>query len=195
MTGKKNISFIDFFAGAGGFSEGFLQSETDNTQYDFLLGSDINENSEVTHIMRYKHQLGLKDNKFLCKDITDEDFVHRLKEMLGGKEIDVICGGPPCQSFSLAGRRRTFDKKDDLFRNYLNIVRELQPKYFVMENVKGILTKYDGAVVERINREVSEILDKSAVKKLQNVLAKFLSCSKSLTNKDSKSLKHCHFKK
>ncbi len=190
MTNKKSITFIDFFAGAGGFSEGFLQAETKNSQYDFLLASDINENSEVTHVMRYKHQLGLKDNKFLCKDITDEDFIHQLKSQLGNNEIDVITGGPPCQSFSLAGRRRTFDKKDDLFRNYLNVVRELQPKYFVMENVKGILTKYDGAVVERIKREVSEILDRTAVKNLQESLAGFINTTKALDADELNILKH-----
>lgn len=186
---KKNYNFIDFFAGAGGFSEGFLQAETDTSQYDFLLGSDINENCEVTHIVRYKHQLGLEHNKFLCKDITDEDFIHKLKDMLADKEIDVICGGPPCQSFSLAGRRRTFDKKDDLFRNYLNVVREIKPKYFVMENVKGILTKYDGEVVTRIKREISEILDLDAVTKLKDALTSFISESSLISNEDKKTIR------
>lgn len=185
---KQNINFIDFFAGAGGFSEGFLQSETKDAQYDFLLGSDINENCEVTHIVRYKYQLGLENNKFLCKDITDEDFIHKLKEMLGNEEVDVICGGPPCQSFSLAGRRRTFDKKDDLFRNYLNVVRELKPKYFVMENVKGILTKYEGEVVVRIKREISEILDAKAVERMQKALSSFLGTTKNLDVLERKTL-------
>ena len=141
---KKEYTFIDLFAGAGGFSEGFLQAELKDKQYDFLLASDINENCEVTHVMRYKHQLGISHNEFLCKDVTDRDFIHTLKEKLKGKEVDVVSGGPPCQSFSLAGRRRTFDKKDDLFLSYLNVVRELKPKYFDVirldpESGKGFL--------------------------------------------------------
>ncbi|MFK7983029.1 MAG: DNA cytosine methyltransferase, partial [Saprospiraceae bacterium] len=134
----KNYNFIDFFAGAGGFSEGFLQAETTNKRFDFLLGSDINENCELTHVVRYNHQLGLTA-KFLCQDITEPSFPSNLKQQLAGQEIDVICGGPPCQSFSLAGKRRKFDKKDDLFAHYLQIIKTYKPKYFVMENVKGIL--------------------------------------------------------
>ena len=71
--------------------------------------------------------------EFLCKDITDPDFVPSLKEGVNGRDVDVVCGGPPCQSFSLAGKRRGSDKKDDLFRKYLDVIAELRPKYFVME--------------------------------------------------------------
>ncbi len=155
---KKKITFVDFFAGAGGFSEGFLQAETNNSFYDFLLASDINENCELTHIARYNYQLGL-DTKFLKQDITEPDFLDNLLFQLEGKKVDVICGGPPCQSFSLAGRRRKFDKKDDLFAHYLNAIKILRPKYFVMENVKGILTKENGRVKEMILQEIKSIID------------------------------------
>ena len=50
-------TFIDMFAGAGGFSEGFLQAEYNGAYYDFLLASDINPTCEVTHVMRYNRQL------------------------------------------------------------------------------------------------------------------------------------------
>ena len=111
-------TFIDLFAGAGGFSEGFLQAEYNNSYYDFLLASDINPTCEVTHRIRYNYQLGL-NTEFLTKDITDADFLEVLKNKISknfGKEpIDVLVGGPPCQSFSLAGVRKKNDKKDDLF--------------------------------------------------------------------------------
>lgn len=161
----KSFSFIDFFAGAGGFSEGFLQAETGNKFYDFVGASDINKNCELTHVVRYNHQLGL-DAYFLCKDITDPDFIPELKKKIGNRKIDVICGGPPCQSFSLAGKRRKFDKKDDLFSYYLEIIKILKPKYFVMENVKGILTKEKGQIKELILKEIKSIIDNTEIPSL-----------------------------
>jgi DNA (cytosine-5)-methyltransferase 1 len=154
----KKISFVDLFAGAGGFSEGFLQAETETKFYDFKLASDINENCELTHLARYNYQLGL-DTEFLRQDITELDFLDNFLKKLGGKEVDVVCGGPPCQSFSLAGKRKKFDKKDDLFAHYLKVIRQLRPKYFVMENVKGILTKEEGKIKEMILQEIRSIVD------------------------------------
>jgi DNA (cytosine-5)-methyltransferase 1 len=142
---KEKVTFVDLFAGAGGFSEGFLQAEHGNKFYDFRLGSDINENCELTHLARYNYQLGL-DAEFLRQDITEPDFLDNFLKKLHGKEVDIVCGGPPCQSFSLAGKRKKFDKKDDLFAHYLKVIRQLRPKYFVMENVKGILTKEEGRI-------------------------------------------------
>ncbi len=156
--GKQRITFVDLFAGAGGFSEGFLQAEDGNKLYDFLLGSDINENCELTHLARYNYQLGI-DAEFLKQDITEPDFLDNLLKKLKGKQVDVVCGGPPCQSFSLAGKRKKFDKKDDLFAHYLKVIRQLRPKYFVMENVKGILTKEDGRIREMIIQEIRSIVD------------------------------------
>ncbi len=155
---KEKVAFIDLFAGAGGFSEGFLQAECNNRFYDFLLASDINENCELTHIARYNYQLGI-DMEFLRQDITEPNYLDNLLEKLKGKTVDVVCGGPPCQSFSLAGKRKKFDKKDDLFSHYLKVIRQLRPKYFVMENVKGILTKEGGKIKELILKEIRSIVD------------------------------------
>ncbi|MCX6208797.1 MAG: DNA cytosine methyltransferase [Bacteroidetes bacterium] len=155
---KQSITFVDLFAGAGGFSEGFLQAETNERYYDFLVGSDINENCELTHLARYNYQLGL-DAAFIKQDITEPDFLDNLLKKLNNKKVDVVCGGPPCQSFSLAGRRKKFDKKDDLFAHYLKVIRQLRPKYFVMENVKGILTKEEGRIKEMILQEIKSIVD------------------------------------
>ncbi|MGM9712799.1 MAG: DNA cytosine methyltransferase, partial [Prevotella sp.] len=155
---RKGIKYLDLFAGAGGFSEGFMQAYTDDKYYDFRLASDINENCELTHRVRYNKMLGL-DTKFLCQDIMDDSFLPNLLKEIGSQEIDVITGGPSCQSFSLAGRRKKLDKRDDLFYHYLKVIKALRPKYFVMENVKGILTKDKGRIKERILREIRSIVD------------------------------------
>ena len=155
---RKAVKYLDLFAGAGGFSEGFLQAYTDDKYYDFRLASDINENCELTHRVRYNKMLGL-DTEFLCQDITDESFLPNLIKKLRGQQIDVISGGPCCQSFSLAGRRKKLDKRDDLFYHYFKVIKALRPKYFIMENVKGMLTKDGGQIKERILREIRSIVD------------------------------------
>ncbi len=178
--GKQKVTLVDLFAGAGGFSEGFLQAEEGNKFYDFLLGSDINENCELTHLARYNYQLGL-DAEFLKQDITEPDFLDNLLKKLKGKEVDVVCGGPPCQSFSLAGKRKKFDKKDDLFAHYLNVIRALRPKYFVMENVKGILTKEEGKIKEMILQEIRSIIDLKEFHQLVFFLVKLRKVEKEKT--------------
>ena len=173
----KPFTFVDLFAGAGGFSEGFLQAEMNNKFFDFIAASDINENCELTHVVRYNHQLGL-NAEFLKQDITEPDFLDNLLQKIGDKKIDVVCGGPPCQSFSLAGKRKKFDKKDDLFSHYLEVIKVLQPKYFVMENVKGILTKEKGKIKDLIIQEINSIVD---IKEIP-VLVSFIRKMKSETN-------------
>ena len=175
--GKTKITFVDLFAGAGGFSEGFLQAEHGNKYYDFLLGSDINENCELTHLARYNYQLGM-DAEFLRQDITEPDFLDNLLKKVKGHQVDVVCGGPPCQSFSLAGKRKKFDKKDDLFAHYLNVIRVLRPKYFVMENVKGILTKEGGKIKEMILQEIKSIVDLKEFHQIIYFLAKLKKAEK-----------------
>lgn len=165
ISTRKGITYLDLFAGAGGFSEGFMQAYTDDKYYNFRLASDINENCELTHRVRYNKMLGL-DTKFMCQDIMEDSFLPNLLKEIGNQEIDVVTGGPSCQSFSLAGRRKKLDKRDDLFYHYLKVIKALRPKYFVMENVKGILTKDEGRIKERILREIRSIVDDAKMNQL-----------------------------
>ncbi|MGM9695214.1 MAG: DNA cytosine methyltransferase [Alloprevotella sp.] len=165
LSSRRSVKYLDLFAGAGGFSEGFLQAYTEDKYYDFRLASDINENCELTHRVRYNKMLGL-DTEFICQDIMDDSFLPNLLKKLHGEEIDVITGGPSCQSFSLAGRRKKLDKRDDLFYHYLKVIKALHPKYFVMENVKGILTKDEGRIKERILSEIRSIIDEMKIGQL-----------------------------
>lgn len=178
LKGKKAVTFLDLFAGAGGISEGFLQAYTNDKYYKFILASDINENCELTHRVRYNYQLGL-DTKFLTGDIMAPDFTKRLLDHLQGQEIDVVTGGPSCQSFSLSGRRKRFDKRDNLFLHYLNVIRQIRPKYFVMENVKGLLTKDKGHFKDAILREIRSIIDDKNIPQFLKYLSEMLSDSAS----------------
>ena len=186
---KNKFTFIDLFAGAGGFSEGFLQAECSNKIFEFLLASDINENCELTHLARYNYQLGLS-TEFLKQDITKPDFIENILKKLNGRDVDVVCGGPPCQSFSLAGKRKKFDKKDDLFFHYLKIIRLLRPKYFIMENVKGILTKESGKIREMILKEIRTIIDVNEFPKLLNFINQL-----TLTNKNDQFILESYYLK
>lgn len=173
--GRSTVTFVDLFAGAGGISEGFLQANANKKYFDFVLASDINDNCELTHKVRYNYQLGL-GTKFITQDIMDEEFLPNLLDKLGNTKVDVVTGGPSCQSFSLSGKRKRFDKRDNLFYHYLKVIRALHPKYFVMENVKGLLTKDHGRFKEQILREMRSIIN-------DNETAGFLSFVSSLTRR------------
>lgn len=173
IEGKLPVTFVDLFAGAGGISEGFLQSFTEDKYYKFILASDINSNCELTHRVRYNKQLGL-DVEFITEDIMSETFLPNLLEKLGGQEIDVVTGGPSCQSFSLGGRRKKYDKRDNLFLHYLKVIKALRPKYFVMENVSGILTKDHGRFKEAVMNEIRSIIDDQEIPHMMGYLNEML---------------------
>lgn len=134
---------IDLFCGAGGMSEGILQAGL-----KILFSSDINEDVEKTYRNRHK-QLGYiqgEDTFFYRSDIrelTGEVIFNKINSLknLSKKceKIDVIFGGPPCQGFSRAGKRKSDDPRNLLFKEYLRIINEIRPRYVVMENVVGLL--------------------------------------------------------
>lgn len=121
---------LDLFSGAGGMAEGFLQAG-----FSIPFASDKSEQAALTYQNRHK-QLGLK-TKYYCGDVSVLCNPKILKNFLGQSffDIDVICGGPPCQGFSLAGQRNPLDKRNQLVHSYIKILSQVKPKYFVMENV------------------------------------------------------------
>lgn len=119
------IKVVDLFAGAGGLTHGFS-----NADYDVLFGVEWDAYAARTYAANYKHPM-------LNEDITKLDAT-ALREQYG--QADIVIGGPPCQGFSMAGKRNSNDPRNSLFMEYLRFVRAFEPKYFVMENVPGILT-------------------------------------------------------
>jgi DNA (cytosine-5)-methyltransferase 1 len=119
---------VDLFAGAGGLSLGFEQA-----------GFDILAAVEIDPIHCATHEFNFPRCKMLCRDIS----IVSAKEIraaagIGRREVDVVFGGPPCQGFSMMGKRAFDDPRNSLVLHYVRIVRELSPKYFVFENVKGL---------------------------------------------------------
>lgn len=129
-----SFTFIDLFAGAGGFGLGFkmaggqhkLSLEIDKWAYDTLVFNSS------------------KDAKIVNANITDYNSESSIREICP-LTPDVIIGGPPCQGFSTAGPSKDpNDPRNSLFKNYAKWVEVLKPKVFVMENVTGILTRKNG---------------------------------------------------
>lgn len=138
------MNCIDLFCGCGGMTLGFQWAG-----FNSIIASDIDENCGKT-IRR-----NFKDTKFILSDIsTIERSV--FDEFTKGKEIDVITGGPPCQGFSLANKRRNKikdDPRNKLFYEYVKVIEWLNPRAFVMENVKGLLSMNGGRVISTIKEE------------------------------------------
>jgi DNA (cytosine-5)-methyltransferase 1 len=129
---KKGLNVLDLFCGAGGLSEGFRQAG-----FNVVMGIDHNETALKTFM---KNHLGSEIIRGDIAKITKKDISNRIS----GKKIDVIIGGPPCQGFSMAGKRIPNDPRNSLFREYLRLVKEIRPKVFVMENVRGLLSMKNG---------------------------------------------------
>ncbi|HOB24010.1 MAG TPA: DNA cytosine methyltransferase [Kaistella sp.] len=138
------LNSIDLFSGCGGMTLGFKWAG-----FNSVLASDIDENCEKTFLANFP------DVPFLCGDISifeKKDFDVFLKN----KEIDVIIGGPPCQGFSLANKNRnkvSEDPRNVLFYEFVKIINWYNPKSFVMENVKGLLSMQKGEVIKQIQKE------------------------------------------
>ncbi|MDB9459192.1 DNA cytosine methyltransferase [Dolichospermum circinale CS-545/17] len=127
MTKKRPIA-VDLFAGAGGMTLGFEQA-----------GFDVLASVEIDPIHCAIHQFNFPFWTVLCKSVeetTGEEI--RNSSQIANQEIDVVFGGPPCQGFSLIGKRSFDDPRNSLVFHFIRLVRELQPKFFVLENVKGM---------------------------------------------------------
>lgn len=154
----KKYTFIDLFAGCGGLSEGFYMEN-----FEALTHVEIDHVACKTLKTRMDYY-GYTDSAsaVLEADITSEDMIQRIEDAVNGKKVDVIIGGPPCQSFSSLGRAKDDkgmkeDPRNYLFESYVKILNYFLPKFFVFENVTGLLTAtLNGKhIVDRIKKELS----------------------------------------
>jgi DNA (cytosine-5)-methyltransferase 1 len=139
-----NKTFMDLFSGAGGMSEGFLLQG-----YKLSSAIEIEKNFFETFSKNHLNNITNKED-FILGDVTLDE--NKDKLIKSGKKycIDVIVGGPPCQGFSTAGLRDPNDKRNKLFMDFLDIVNEVKPAFFVIENVPGLLSMQKGEIVSNI---------------------------------------------
>ena len=173
-TSKKTFRYLDLFAGAGGLSEGFLRAGFEpvaHIEMDAAACYTLKTRAAY-HWLRENNRLEVY-KKYLAREISRDEFYQEIPEevlnsvlnheiseesletifgkvdqLLNGKKLDLIVGGPPCQAYSIAGRSRdenkmVGDKRNYLYKLYAEFLRKYQPKYFVFENVVGLLSAKD----------------------------------------------------
>ena len=153
ITNDSNVStqqynVLDLFSGAGGLSRGFMDAN-----FNVVLGIDFNDAALKT----FKENHGNADAMKL--DLFDHSNIDKIAEYLNARSIklDVLVGGPPCQGFSLAGKREEFDNRNVLYSAMVKTAERLKPKVVVLENVPGMLTLYNGAGAKRVREDFEEI--------------------------------------
>jgi len=133
---------IDLFSGCGGLSKGFEQAG-----FKTVFANDINPTCANT----FKKNIDIEENCFFTGDINDIIRNYSKYSSLF-KGVDVICGGPPCQGFSMANRQRIIDDpRNVLYKSFLKILHKAKPKIFIMENVRGMYKKID-EILDDFNR-------------------------------------------
>ena len=136
---------IDLFCGVGGFSLGFEQAG-----FESVLAIDMWKDAVDTYNHNREHKVAININ---IEDYTDD----MIDELLKKHQIDGIVGGPPCQGFSTVGTRDINDPRNHLYKEFFRFVKKVRPKFFVIENVKGLLTLNKGLFKEDIIKSFTEL--------------------------------------
>lgn len=139
-----NNKIIDLFCGCGGLSKGFEQAG-----FEVKIAIDMWEDAVITYNRNHKKPVAQ------CHDIHtwDDKYLDEIKK----ESIVGIIGGPPCQGYSTVGTRNINDPRNHLYLEYCRIVEKIQPEFFVIENVKGLLTLANGAFKDDIIDRFSKL--------------------------------------
>lgn len=146
MTRKGPPTVLDLFSGAGGFAYGFRSAG-----FKTIAGVDNDVQSLETFSKNFPEALSI------CEDLslTSPNLKKIFRDLQN--KIDVIVGGPPCQGFSIAGKRLIDDPRNSLYRHYIEIVKVIIPKYVVIENVPTIRTMGGGKVASAIIQDLENL--------------------------------------
>ena len=140
------LTAIDLFAGCGGLSRGFMDA-----QYEILVGVDNDDAALKTFKRNHGNAVALN------ADLSQPETFDVIDNTVNGRKIDIIIAGPPCQGFSLTGPRNFDDKRNKLYLAVIEAVKRYEPKAFVIENVPGMATLYNGEVKDEVVRRLSEL--------------------------------------
>ncbi len=140
---------IDLFAGCGGMSLGLEAA-----------GFDIAAAVEFDAIHTLVHHFNFPYSASICKNISklsSQELLNEIEKKGFSRKIDLIAGGPPCQGFSHIGKRQLDDPRNSLVFEYVRIIKEIKPKYFIFENVPGIASGKHKKFLEELIFEFESI--------------------------------------
>jgi DNA-cytosine methyltransferase len=147
---KNNMEFriLDLFCGAGGMSYGMHK----NNHFVTKVALDINEKLAQTF------KKNISEAELVIGDIQDNTIKEKIISLSKKHKVNMIIGGPPCQGFSLKGKKLGLDDpRNFLFREYLYLVKELKPEVFVIENVKSLMSTSNGWFKNQIVNEIEKL--------------------------------------
>ena len=137
----KKYKIVDLFSGVGGLSYGFSKLD----EFEIIMANEIETDISKAYLLNHP------DVKMINCDINEltEEII---KDAIGNNNIDVVVGGPPCQSYSTLGKRQ-MDDRANLFLQYRRVLEIIKPRAFVFENVTGILSMDRGNFFKQIQKE------------------------------------------
>ena len=147
-SGLKEFRILDLFCGAGGLSWGLHK----NPYFRTMVALDFDEKAVATF------KKNMPSSEVLVGDITDAAVKEKVVSLAREKHVNMIVGGPPCQGYSMKGKKLGLDDpRNFLFREYLDLVEKIQPDVFVIENVKGLLLSVNGWFKDEIVKAVKNL--------------------------------------
>lgn len=148
------LNFVDLFSGAGGFLRGFLDEG-----FTPLFSIENWKPAINTHKTNYP-KIKIIDNDI--RKVSNKE----LLELKGKNKVTVVVGGPPCQGFSTIGNRNPEDERNNLILEFLRVVKVLKPDYFIMENVRGLVSSKQGYYRDVLIEKFKEIGYKNVISKV-----------------------------
>ncbi|MBD9159434.1 MAG: DNA cytosine methyltransferase [Clostridiales bacterium] len=151
VNDRNGYKFVDLFSGAGGLSCGLVMAG-----FTPVASVEIMPEAVETYQYNFIDKKGFNE-KVETRDIRTQEVKEELYKTIGNQHIDLIVGGFPCQGFSMSGNRVVSDPRNSLYLEMLEIVKNVQPDYVVMENVEGLRSMLDGKVETQILNDYKEI--------------------------------------